>query len=161
MCHMCAAASSHKAFLETLPLWHQHVFMLKLWGDAQLREVKRRPPGESSGATLTSRGRTANSFSASPPLLRLPSPSTYSSHPLTDPSDRGPALAPLHPAATRRPSLWKGSGAGAFMSRRKLYNDQQAPHVDGEPLERLFRVAMGIAALFRELVLLARLTKKS
>lgn len=85
--------------------------LARLFGNAAImtsacfraQTARRRPaagseaPGESSGATLTSRGRAANSFPARTPLPRLPSSSTYSSHLLTDPSDRGPALALLPP----------------------------------------------------------------
>lgn len=60
--------------------------------------------GESGRAMLTSWGQAANSFRRARLLPRLPSSSTYSSHPLIDPSDHGPVLAPLHPT-TRHPSL--------------------------------------------------------
>lgn len=60
------------------------------------------------GAALTSPGQVANCFhGAGTPSPRLPSFSTYSFHPLTEPSAQGPALAPLH---ARHPSVCKGGG---------------------------------------------------
>lgn len=48
-------------------------------------------------------------------LPRLPSSSTSNLHPPTDPSDQGPALAPLHPNA-KQPSVCKRRGVRGVRS---------------------------------------------
>lgn len=106
MPHVCSCTLLQA--LEMRSLWHHCVFVLALWSTASNAPPSPRKAhivhGESGRAMLTSRGQAANSFRRARLLPRLPSSSTYSSHPLTDPSDRGPALAPLHPT-TRHPSL--------------------------------------------------------
>lgn len=84
-------------------LWHQYVFVCALWSRANTINSQPSPwrmrivCGERGRAMLMSLGQVANSFLSVYLLPRLPSSSTYSFHPLTDPSDQDPALAPLHP----------------------------------------------------------------
>lgn len=96
--------------------------------------------GERGRAVLTSGGQVANSFHSVIYLLpQLPSSSSYSLHPPTDPCDQGPALAPLHPN-TRQPSLCKRRGVEV---RSCMSKDESCVNtvinkrlVDNEPLER-------------------------
>lgn len=137
-------------------LWHQCVFVRALWSRASTTNTLPSPwrmhivCGERGRAMLTSLGQVANSFHCAYLLPRLPSSSTYSFHPQTDPSDQGPALAPLHPN-TRHPSLCKRRGTGGqelHVQRWDLYkqrNDQQMARVDNEPFERPLRICQSCA----------------
>lgn len=131
--------------------------------------VRRRPAAgsEAPSAGREQRGHANELRSNCQQFFSEPSPpvAPIVLHLQLPPADRSvwsrPSAGTAPPRRHQASFTLEGKRRRGFMSRRKLYNDQQAPHVDGEPLERLFRVAMGIAALFRELVLLARLTKKS
>lgn len=114
------------ALQQTFEMWHQCVFVCVLWSKAntllstwRMRIVC----GKRGRAILTSLGQVANSFHCVYLLPGLPSSSTYCFHPLTDPSDRGPVLALLHPT-TRHLSLCKRRGECGLGVRNCVSKDE-------------------------------------